>query len=91
MAAVYNIGGGRHANCSVLEAIAACEERAGKKRNWTYTDENRSGDHIWWISDIRRFQADYPDWRFRYDMDDLFAQVHAGVVERLRYYSAPGK
>ena len=54
---VYNIGGGRHANCSMLEAIALCEEITGKPMNWTYVDDNRIGDHIWWISDVRRFQS----------------------------------
>src|SRR6516225_6833425 len=52
---VYNIGGGRHANCSMLEAIALCEELAGKPVNWSCVDDNRIGDHIWWISDVRRF------------------------------------
>jgi CDP-paratose 2-epimerase len=47
---VYNIGGGRHAYCSMLEAIAICEELAGRPMNWSYADENRTGDHIWWIA-----------------------------------------
>ena len=55
--AVYNIGGGRHSNCSMLEAIAACERLSGKPMNWSYSEQNRTGDHIWWISDVRRFQA----------------------------------
>jgi CDP-paratose 2-epimerase len=57
---VYNIGGGRYANCSMLEAIALCEELTGQSLNWSYTDHSRVGDHIWWISDIRRFQSQYP-------------------------------
>lgn len=56
---VYNIGGSRHANCSVLEAIRLCEQIAAKKLNWSYSEANRSGDHIWWISDVRKFQVQY--------------------------------
>ncbi len=46
-AEVYNIGGGRHSNCSLLEAIELCERIAGRKLDWTYTDDSRVGDHIW--------------------------------------------
>ena len=63
---VYNAGGGRHSNCSMLEAIDACERISGKKLNWSYVEDNRIGDHIWWISDVRKFQSHYPDWKFRY-------------------------
>ncbi len=59
-AEVYNIGGGRFSNCSVLEAIELCEEITGKTLDWVYVKENRVGDHIWWISDNGRFKADYP-------------------------------
>ncbi len=50
--ATYNIGGGRFSNCSMLEAIGVCETITGNKLNYTYVDENRRGDHIWWISDV---------------------------------------
>ncbi len=81
---VYNIGGGRHANCSMLEAIAACERLAGRALEWVYDEDHRSGDHIWWISDVRRFQSHYPDWRYRYDMDAIFAEIHEGISERVK-------
>jgi CDP-paratose 2-epimerase len=61
-AAVYNLGGGRDNSISVLEAIAAFEERAGRKLQVEYRDENRVGDHVCYISDLRRFRADYPGW-----------------------------
>jgi len=70
---VYNIGGGRYANCSMLEAIALCEEVTGSPLNWSYVDDNRIGDHMWWISDIRRFQAHYPDWTITYDISRTLA------------------
>lgn len=62
IAAVYNMGGSRHSNCSMLEAIEIVEKLSGKKFNHDYTDDNRSGDHIWWISDVSRFKNDYPEW-----------------------------
>jgi len=65
---VYNMGGGRFCSCSMLEAIALCEEIAGKRLAWTYVDTPRSGDHIWWISSTRRFAARYPGWHQRYDL-----------------------
>src|SRR5437016_7564042 len=59
-AEVYNIGGSRHSNCSMLEAIALREEISGRKFTWSYEVANRIGDQIWWISDVRKFQKDYP-------------------------------
>jgi CDP-paratose 2-epimerase len=80
--AVYNIGGGATSNCSVLEAIAACEKRAGRCLDWNYSDQARSGDHMWWISDTRRFQADYPGWQPRYSLDDIFDELYREARER---------
>lgn len=82
--AVYNIGGGRHANCSLIEAIAACERLTGRPMNWRYSERNRTGDHIWWISDVRRFQTDYPRWHCRYDVDATLAEIIDGVGGRLK-------
>jgi CDP-paratose 2-epimerase len=82
--AVYNIGGSRHANCSMLEAIAACERLTTREMNWSYSEQNRTGDHIWWISDVRRFRADYPNWQYRYDIGAILAEIIDGVVYRLK-------
>lgn len=73
--AVYNIGGGRESNCSMLEAIAICEEISGKKLNWSYSDENRIGDHIWWIGSLRRFKADYPEWHLTYGIRAILEEI----------------
>lgn len=81
---VYNIGGSRFSNCSMLEAVRLCEEIAGKKLNWTYSESNRSGDHIWWISDVSKFKSHYPDWEFEYDVGDMLEQIHAKTAERFR-------
>jgi len=54
---VYNIGGGRQNNCSILEAIDLCEEITGHKVNRTYNEQNRTGDHIWYVSNLKKFQT----------------------------------
>ncbi|MCK4789046.1 MAG: NAD-dependent epimerase/dehydratase family protein [Desulfobacteraceae bacterium] len=82
-AEVYNAGGGRHSNFSILEAIALCEEITGRKVNWSYTEKNRIGDHIWWISDIRKFQKHYPQWEYRYNLQDISESIYAGIVSRI--------
>jgi CDP-paratose 2-epimerase len=81
-AAVYNIGGGRHSNCSMLEAIGLCENVVGREMDWTYADDNRAGDHIWWISNLSRFQADYPEWRLEYDVPEILREIYEANVER---------
>jgi CDP-paratose 2-epimerase len=72
---VYNIGGGRFCSCSMREAIALCEEIAGKRLTWTYADANRSGDHIWWISDTGKFSRHYPAWTQQYDLRATLEQM----------------
>jgi CDP-paratose 2-epimerase len=81
---VYNMGGGRVSNCSMLEAIAMCETLTGRPMSWSYQDDNRMGDHIWWISDVRRFQSHYPAWRYRYDMNALMAEIHEAARAELQ-------
>jgi CDP-paratose 2-epimerase len=80
---VYNIGGGRLSNCSMLEAIALCEEISGKRLNWTYSKSNRSGDHIWWISAVDRFRSHYPGWDLKYGVREILEQIHARTVAHL--------
>ena len=77
---VYNIGGSRHSNCSMLEAIAMCGEISGKKLQWSYKEDNRIGDHIWWISDVRKFQQHYPQWRYRYDLRGILSEIHTACA-----------
>ena len=76
---VYNIGGSRHSNCSMLEAINSCEEISGRRLNWKYEEDNRIGDHIWWISDVRKFQQHYPNWSFQYGQREILEEIHAAV------------
>lgn len=79
---VYNIGGGRHSNCSILEAIKMCEEITGKKMNYSYSEENRIGDHIWWISDVRKFKSHYPAWDYKYGIKEILVEIFEGISER---------
>ncbi|HMA17956.1 MAG TPA: NAD-dependent epimerase/dehydratase family protein, partial [Thermoanaerobaculia bacterium] len=65
---VYNMGGSRHSNCSMLEAIREASEICGRSLDYVLTDQARSGDHIWWISDVRKFQSHYPGWKYGYDL-----------------------
>jgi CDP-paratose 2-epimerase len=79
----YNAGGGRHSNCSMKEAIAVCEKITGKPMNYSYTEDNRIGDHIWYISDVRKFKNDYPSWDYRYNLEDILSQIHDSMSSRV--------
>jgi CDP-paratose 2-epimerase len=81
---VFNIGGGRHANCSVIEAIAMVEALEGRTMSWSHMDAPRTGDHQWWISDVRKFRARYPLWDYAYDIKAIVGDIHAGLRDRLR-------
>lgn len=72
---VYNAGGGRHSNCSMLEAINEIENISGKKLNYSISDSNRIGDHIWWISDVSKFKSHYPNWDYKYNLTDILEQI----------------
>ena len=72
---VYNMGGSRYSNISMLEAITAIEKILSKKANIKYIKTNRIGDHIWYISDVRKFQKHYPKWNFKYDIDQILNDI----------------
>jgi CDP-paratose 2-epimerase len=72
---VYNMGGSRHSNISMKEAISSLEKITGKKANVEYLDKNREGDHIWYVSDVRKFKSHYPDWDYAYDMDKILEEI----------------
>jgi CDP-paratose 2-epimerase len=83
VAEVYNIGGSRFSNCSMLEAIETCEKITGKDMNYSYTEDNRIGDHIWWVSDVRKFQEHYPDWQYHFNIEDILEQIYNGLRTRV--------
>jgi len=79
---VYNMGGSRHSCCSMLEAIAMLEKLTGRPFRHSYTDDNRSGDHIWWISDVSRFKADYPGWDYTFGIERIITDIYRTMLER---------
>jgi CDP-paratose 2-epimerase len=79
----YNIGGARFSNCSMLEAIALCEEITGRRMKTSYVEANRIGDHIWWISDVAKFQSHYPGWELTRNVRDILAEIHDAQSKRL--------
>jgi CDP-paratose 2-epimerase len=81
-AAVYNLGGGRESNVSMLEAIALCERIAARTLTWKYSEDARAGDHRWWISDMSEFRRDYPDFALTYDIEAILREIHDANVDR---------
>jgi len=74
---VYNLGGGRTNSVSMLEAIAKIAEMTGKTLDWKYVEEARKGDHICYISDLRKFQSHYPTWKITRNLDTIFQEIIA--------------
>jgi CDP-paratose 2-epimerase len=83
-AEVYNIGGGRCSNCSVLEAIELCEQIANQQLDWHYVVENRKGDHIWYITNLSKFRSHYPKWQVTYGVADILHEIFEQNIERWR-------
>jgi CDP-paratose 2-epimerase len=82
IAEVYNIGGGRFSNCSMLEAIALCEEITNRDMQWSYSPTNRIGDHIWWISDTQKFRQHYPNLQQQYDVTNILQEIYDASQQR---------
>jgi CDP-paratose 2-epimerase len=79
---VYNIGGSRHSNCSILEAIQLIQELTGNEFKYEISDLSREGDHIWWIGDVRKFQSHYPEWSLKYGIQDIIKEIVGALQER---------
>ena len=80
---VYNLGGGRQNNASVLESIDMVEQVSGKKLEWTYDDTNRMGDHICYISDLTKLKQHYPDWDIRVSLPAIIDEMVSAEMARL--------
>ena len=80
--AVYNIGGSRFSSCSILEAIDLIAELSGYELTYSVSENARSGDHIWWISDVRRFQQDFPSWSYTYNLRAIMSDLIDAAKER---------
>ena len=72
---VYNIGGGREINCSILEAIEICQNISGNKIEIDFSDSPRIGDHIWYISNLKKFKKSYPNWKFKYNLEKILTEI----------------
>jgi CDP-paratose 2-epimerase len=78
---VYNIGGSRQSNISMLEAIEKIEKLLDRQANYELSDQNRIGDHIWYVSDVSKFKKHYPNWDFQYDSDAILEEMCSAVRE----------
>lgn len=78
----YNLGGGRSNSCSILESFVRIEALTGKPMLWNYSEKNREGDHICYISDLSKLQAHYPGWCLTKSLDQIFAEVVDGWQRR---------
>ena len=87
-AAVYNLGGGRDSNVSMLEAVEACQRIAGRKLEYSLSADARIGDHRWWVSDLDEFKADYPDWGLTCGIEDTLQEIHDANADRWRASAA---
>jgi CDP-paratose 2-epimerase len=83
VAEVYNCGGGHDNSCSILEAFRHVENRTGKIMNWEYMEQAREGDHMCYISDLRKMRRHYPNWYVTKSLDDIFDEVVYGWLVRL--------
>jgi len=72
---VYNIGGSRHSNTSIIEAIRTIEELLKKRAKVKYLDKPRIGDHMWYISDVTKFQEHYPQWKYAYSNEKIIEEI----------------
>ena len=79
---VYNLGGGRANSVSILEAFQRIEEITGRKIKWVYDDQNRKGDHICYISDLRKFRSHYPGWSVTRKLDAILEEIVAADAKR---------
>jgi CDP-paratose 2-epimerase len=79
---VYNLGGGRVNSCSILEAFAAVEGLTGKKMKYEILEKNREGDHICYISDLRKMKSHFPAWEISVPLEQIFSEIIKGWSER---------
>ena len=82
---VYNIGGSRFSNISILEAIKKIETLTNKKALITIVDKPRNGDHIWYISDVSKFKKHFPNWNYKYNIDDILEEIIDFEINRLKH------
>ncbi len=72
---IYNIGGGRYSNCSIIEALNLVEEMTNISIKRDYIKKPRIGDHIWYISNLSKFKKDYPNWKQKYNTKKILEEI----------------
>ncbi|MEZ6035093.1 MAG: NAD-dependent epimerase/dehydratase family protein [Planctomycetaceae bacterium] len=72
---VYNLGGGKQNSASLLECVELIEQISGKRPTLTYSEQNRTGDHICYYSDLRKLKSHYPDWKLKYSLPEIVAEM----------------
>jgi len=89
-AEVYNLGGGRESNASILELFAMIEEATGKRVSWRYDETNREGDHICYITDMAKFRSHYPGWNLTRRLEDIVQEmIRLDVIETASPSASP--
>ena len=81
---VYNLGGGRQNSASILECIEMIQKFTGKKIKWVYSEQNRVGDHICYISDIRKLRSHYPNWHIHYSLPEIIETIIWALRDRTK-------
>ena len=81
---VYNLGGGQPNSVSILEAFTLISEISGQAMNYEYVDQNRSGDHICYISDLTKLKSHYPGWKITKSLRTTFEEIHQAWHSRIR-------
>ena len=72
---IYNIGGGRHSNCSIIEALNLVEKIANISIKRSFIKKPRIGDHIWYISNLNKFKKHYPNWKQKYNTQKILGEI----------------
>ncbi|MEM9328398.1 MAG: NAD-dependent epimerase, partial [Bacteroidota bacterium] len=83
-AEVYNIGGSRYSNISMKEAISFIQEYNGREMDISVSNDARQGDHIWYVSDVSKFQSHYPSWQYEYTIERTMEEMIEATKSRHR-------
>lgn len=82
VAEVYNLGGGKNNSCSILEAFELARSITGQPMKWRYVDQNRTGDHVCYYSDLRKMMSHYPNWGITKPLTAIFTEIAQSWLAR---------
>jgi len=80
---VYNLGGGKENAASLMESIVLIEKECGSRPNTSYSETNRTGDHICYYTDLSKLKSHFPEWKLKYDLNDIVSQMVAAEVKAI--------